>query len=141
MIEILEGFLVLFGYIIPLFVLVWLLRAISDTIFYRKAEGFTLAELMIVTAIIGLIVAIAIPNFANARRNAATNACKANLRQLQGAVITYSVEKGSNPTALSDLQPDYMKTVPNCPGNASRAYTYDAGTGDVTCDEDTNHKL
>src|SRR5438270_14073890 len=57
----------------------------------RKA-GFTLVEIMIVVAIIGLLAAIAIPNFVKARTTSQQNACINNLRQYDGAVQQWALE-------------------------------------------------
>ncbi|MGC3957956.1 MAG: type II secretion system protein [Verrucomicrobiota bacterium] len=58
----------------------------------QKKSGFTLVEIMIVVAIIGLLCAIAIPNFARARQNSQSNACINNLRQIDGAIQQYALE-------------------------------------------------
>lgn len=50
-----------------------------------KRSGFTLVEIMIVIAIIGLIAAIAIPNFIKAREDSQATACATNLEQINGA--------------------------------------------------------
>src|SRR5437868_8980977 len=87
-----------------------------------KKAGFTLVEIMIVVAIIGLLAAIAIPNFVKARTTSQQNACINNLRQLDGAVQQYALENKLASTAtytLANLNP-YIKlttggNLPGCP--------------------------
>ena len=72
----------------------------------NKTAGFTLVEIMIVVAIIGLLAAIAIPNFVKARENAQLNSILNNLRIIEGAKDQWALEskKGTGDTAswLSD---------------------------------------
>ena len=93
---------------------------------FRKQEGFTLVELMVVVLIIGILVAIAIPVFNSAKRNAQVKSCFANQRTIDGALVSYQAEYGVFPadgTAMADLlSTNYLKKAPVHPGSVA-AYT------------------
>ena len=78
----------------------------------NRTAGFTLVEIMIVVAIIGLLAAIAIPNFVKARENAQLNSIFNNLRIIEGAKDQWALEnkKGTGDTVDSLVTiSDYLK--------------------------------
>lgn len=106
-----------------------------------KKAGFTLVEIMIVVAIIGLLAAIAIPNFVKARNTAQTKTCVANLRQIDGAKQQWVIDEkknGSDVPGKTDLYGTtlYIKIEPACP--LSGAYTIGTVSANPACSLSTS---
>lgn len=84
----------------------------------KNRKGFTLIELMIVIAIIGILAAIAIPNFKKARESARQKSCYANIRVILGAVEMYNMDSSQMMDSLDEdalVSAGYLKSKPAHP--------------------------
>ena len=118
----------------------------------RRERGFTLVEIMIVVAIIGLLVAIGVPGFIKARDNARRNTCWNNMRVIAHAVQQYTIDNNiaSNTNVAlydgtimpsSDIRdPDlYVPNYLRCPeANATYGGPVNNSNLNVTCPASSN---
>lgn len=106
----------------------------------KRRKGFTLIELMIVISIIGVLAAIAIPNFREARNKSNKRACYANQKTILGALEMYNLDYGDNLTITARAQLEelaklkYLQGVPSDPGCKKGADNYQSDSvGNVWC--------
>ncbi|MDY0340001.1 MAG: type II secretion system protein [Coriobacteriia bacterium] len=98
-------------------------------------SGFTLAELMTIVLIIGILVSIAVAVYVPATQSAASIACKYNQRVLEDAYVqAVTAENGASPTDIDDLAPyvNNLDRVKVCPLDGAEL-ELDTDTGEISC--------
>jgi prepilin-type N-terminal cleavage/methylation domain-containing protein len=98
-----------------------------------STRGFTLVEIMIVVAIIGVVLAIAIPGFMRAREVSRATACQENLVKIEGAVDNYALDYDLPDSAMIPGwdaivgRTLYLKKTPHCRGNGTYLDVFEVG--------------
>ena len=93
---------------------------------FRHNQGFTVIELMIVVAIIGILLAISVPAWLRARTHSQAQSCQENLVKIDGAKSQWAMEKKKGPLDLpvdADLYGEtlYLRASPRCPSGGTYA--------------------
>src|SRR5579872_1149800 len=100
----------------------------------KTRRAFTLIEIMIVVLIIGILLAVAVPNFIRARESSRAKSCVANLKQIDGAKEQWAMDNKKDAGAMplpTDLYGVYTKFPPSCPSNGT--YTINGVGTNPTC--------
>ena len=104
-------------------------------------KGFTLAELMVVLFILGILVAVAVPMYNKVQDTAKQNVCFANQRIVEGTAIMFSIDDadGDFPADIAAMvTEEYFTSAPECPSEGAYV-NYSATTGTLAPDGCEEH--
>jgi prepilin-type N-terminal cleavage/methylation domain-containing protein len=97
----------------------------------KNQKGFTLVELMVVIAILGILAAIAVPKLMGSTETAKITKVQADLRTIGSAIAMYQAEKGKDPTATTDLVGSYLAAWPEPPSGLAAETAYPAPSSGI----------
>jgi prepilin-type N-terminal cleavage/methylation domain-containing protein len=87
-----------------------------------RKVGFTLLEIMIVVALVGMLLSIAVPYYVRSRRTSQINICISNLSVIDGAKDRWAIENSKvngDPVVWTDLVPYFVKHIVPCPAGGT----------------------
>ena len=102
-------------------------------------KGFTLVEIMIVVAIIGLLAAIGIPSFQKARDNSRSKSCVNNLRMIAAGTEQHMMDNNVTAATITEAVVYIKSGLPECA--AAGTYTVGTATTDPSCSVGGDHAL
>jgi prepilin-type N-terminal cleavage/methylation domain-containing protein len=99
-----------------------------EVLMSRRPRGFTLIEITIAVLVVGILAAIALPNYMRARANSRIASCLSNLKRIEDAKEMWAAENRAGATAtptkaqlLGDATTGFMRSWPSCPENGTYA--------------------
>lgn len=76
---------------------------------FRKNDGFTLIEMLLVLLVISVLIIVIIPNIAKQSDNVQDTGCKAQVKMVQGQIEAYKLQNGKSPASINELVPEFLK--------------------------------
>lgn len=98
----------------------------------KSQAGFTLIEVVAAAALLGLMVTMAMPSLSAANAKVKNSRLKADLATVDQAIQLYQIDKGSLPSSLDDLRPDYLSGKDKITDAKNQDIDYKANTSTYT---------
>ncbi|WP_414052465.1 competence type IV pilus major pilin ComGC [Macrococcus animalis] len=76
---------------------------------FKKRDGFTLIEMLLVLLVISVLIIVIIPNIAKQSDNVQNTGCTAQVKMVQGQIEAYKLQNGKSPTSINELVPEFLK--------------------------------